>query len=228
MKKIAVFDIDRTLSGIHLGVEFLKKMAELGAIQTVSQEVFMRQYKEWSRSHDKTEYYDIHFDDYYTSRLIGVDKHTFEEAGRRVAADAFPHFYKEVLAELQDAQVAGRFIMLISKSPEQAVAEIANLVRANGHWGWQFNFDDSDKYIDQFIYPNNESDKAHIIRQIVTNYHLTLDDSIAYGDSNGDISMLELVSHPTAVNPEPKLLAVANASSWRILKTSQQSQHNFG
>lgn len=223
-KKIAVFDIDGTLTNYHLGVEFLKEMVELGAIQGISKDQLDKQCTEWAQSKDRTAYYDEHFDDYYTSRLVGTTKSAFEAAGRKVAKRAFPHFYKEVLSELRDAQKDGRFVMLISKSPEQAVAEIAKLLGADGYWGWQFNFNNSDKYVDQFTYPNDESDKAHIIQREVAANQLTINDSVAYGDSNGDISMLELVTHPTAVNPEPKLLAVAMTNSWRIIQTNKPEQ----
>jgi HAD superfamily hydrolase (TIGR01490 family) len=218
-KKIAVFDIDGTLTSAHLGVEFLKEMATLGAICGINRSLFLKQYDEWAHSKDRTAYYDTHFDDYYTSRLVGVKKEVFEEAARKVAISTFPHFYKQIVAELKNIQATGRYMMVVSKSPEQAVAEIAKLLGVDEHWGWRFNFDDSGRYVDQFTYSKGESDKAYIIQQVVIVHDLTLEDSIAYGDSNGDISMLKFVQNPTAVNPEPKLLAVAKANSWRIIQT---------
>ena len=224
VKKIAVFDVDGTLTNAHLGVEFLKEMAILGAIRGVSRSLFLKQYDEWAQSEDRTEYYDTHLDDYYTSRLVGVEKEVFERAARKVAISTSPHFYREILTELKDSQAAGRFVMVVSKSPEQAVAEIAKLLKVDGHWGWRFNFDNSDRYVNQYTYPNGESDKAYIVQQAIAIHHLTIDDSMAYGDSNGDISMLELVQKPTAVNPEPKLLAVARANSWRVIQTAKSQQ----
>jgi len=104
MKKIAVFDIDGTLSNLHLGVEFLKEMSSLNAINGVSQTSFNQQYEEWSHSNEKTAYYDRHLDHYYDTGLIGVKKDVFEEAGQRIADHAFPHFYPETLSELRRHQ----------------------------------------------------------------------------------------------------------------------------
>jgi len=218
MKKIAILDIDGTLSNSHLGVEFLKEMSALGAIKGVNQALFTKQYEAWAQSSEKTDYYDRYFDQYYDTRLVGVDKRVFEEAGRRIANHAYPHFYTETLTELKRHQAEGRFIILISKSPEQAVAKIAELVEAGTHWGWQFNFDHAGKYVGQYTYPDGESDKAYIIKQLVQKHDLDLNDSYAYGDSAGDISMLHLVSNPVAVNPEPKLLMEAQQNNWRILR----------
>src|SRR5579863_10156054 len=147
-QKLAVFDIDGTLCKAHLGVEFLKEMSALNAIRGVSQELFDRQYEEWSHETARTAYYDKYFDDYYTSRLVGVDRSVFNEAGKRVAQHAFANLCKEVLTALESHCNEGRFILIISKSPEQAVREIARLVHANDCWGWRFNFDITDKYVD--------------------------------------------------------------------------------
>lgn len=220
-RQFAVFDIDGTLCNSHLGVEFLKEMAGLDAIHGISRPQFDEQYLEWSQQEDRTAYYNKYFDDYYSSRLIGVGKEVFEEAGQKVARHAFAHFYTDVLSELQHHQHEGRFILIVSKSPEHAVREIAKLVHADDYWGWQFNFDISGKYIDQYTYPNGESDKATIIRRMMDAHSLTPDNSYGYGESNGDISMLQLVSHPTTVNPEPELLAVAQSNSWRVISTRE-------
>ncbi len=205
---------------MHLGVEFLKEMAILGAIQGISKDVFEAQYAEWTAEADRTAYYNKYFDDYYTSRLFGVKKDVFEEAGRKVAEHVSHTLYIEVLDELKHHQAEGRFILVISKSPEQAVSHIAGLLKVDDYWGWQFNFDSSNKYVNQFVYPNGESDKAYIIQDMVNKHSLTLDDSYAYGDSNGDISMLQLVKNSIAVNPEPGLLAIARKNSWRVLMTT--------
>jgi HAD superfamily hydrolase (TIGR01490 family) len=38
-----------------------------------------------------------------------------------------------------------------------------------------------------------------------------------YSDSAGDLPLLEAVSHPVAVRPDPRLRAHANAAGWRII-----------
>jgi HAD superfamily hydrolase (TIGR01490 family) len=215
---VAVFDIDGTLCSTALGVEFLKEMSALGAIRNVSLNQFDMQYDMWLHEVDRTKYYDQYLDSYYDSGIIGVEQQVFNKAGKKVAAEAAAHFYKNIIAELKAHQAAGRFIILISKSPEPAVAETAKLIHADAHWGWQFHFDKHDAYTGQYVYPDNQDDKAVIIRNLSRQYGLDLDDSYAYGDSIGDISLLEMVAHPTVVNPEPELLALARTKSWRILR----------
>ena len=45
----------------------------------------------------------------------------------------------------------------------------------------------------------------------------TLDDSYFYSDSHNDLPLLELVTTPIAVDPDPKLAATAKARGWDII-----------
>ncbi len=45
----------------------------------------------------------------------------------------------------------------------------------------------------------------------------TLEDSYFYSDSHNDLPLLEIVTNPIAVDPDPKLEAVAKAQGWDII-----------
>ena len=47
---------------------------------------------------------------------------------------------------------------------------------------------------------------------------MDLNDSWFYSDSHNDLPLLEQVSHPVAVNPDEKLLAVAKQHNWPIIQ----------
>jgi HAD superfamily hydrolase (TIGR01490 family) len=46
---------------------------------------------------------------------------------------------------------------------------------------------------------------------------MTLDGSWFYSDSHNDLPLLEHVDHPVAVNPDDKLLSVAQTNGWTVL-----------
>ena len=46
--------------------------------------------------------------------------------------------------------------------------------------------------------------------------NLSLEESVAYADSASDLPMLEVVGHPVAVNPEPKLSTIARKRGWHV------------
>ena len=45
---------------------------------------------------------------------------------------------------------------------------------------------------------------------------LSLEESVAYADSASDLPMLDVVGHPVAVNPEPKLATIARKRGWHV------------
>jgi HAD superfamily hydrolase (TIGR01490 family) len=59
--------------------------------------------------------------------------------------------------------------------------------------------------------------KAQLIRDYAKEHDIDLDKSFAYSDSYSDYPMLAVVGHPTAVNPDLRLRAVARSYDWPIL-----------
>ncbi len=58
--------------------------------------------------------------------------------------------------------------------------------------------------------------RAQIMADYAKANNINLKESVAYADSTSDLSMLEAVGFPVAVNPEPKLYTLANKRGWHI------------
>ncbi len=65
--------------------------------------------------------------------------------------------------------------------------------------------------------PSFQQGKVERLRQWLQSRGEELKDSIFYSDSHNDLPLLELVDTPVAVDPDPKLQAVAQQRGWRIL-----------
>ncbi len=59
--------------------------------------------------------------------------------------------------------------------------------------------------------------KVKKLRQWLENREESLDDAWFYSDSHNDLPLLELVSHPMAVDPDPTLETLAAERGWPIL-----------
>jgi phosphoserine phosphatase len=59
--------------------------------------------------------------------------------------------------------------------------------------------------------------KTEFINNHLSNMKVDWQNSFAYGDSYTDLNVLELVGNPVAVNPEPRLLEIANHKKWEII-----------
>jgi HAD superfamily hydrolase (TIGR01490 family) len=60
-------------------------------------------------------------------------------------------------------------------------------------------------------------EKARLIREDARARGHNLDDCFAYSDSYSDVPMLSVVGHPAAVNPDRRLLLLAQAYHWPII-----------
>lgn len=59
--------------------------------------------------------------------------------------------------------------------------------------------------------------KTEKIKEVLKGLHVDWANSYAYGDSHSDLPVLELVGNPVAVQPEPRLLTVAQQRHWEII-----------
>ncbi len=65
--------------------------------------------------------------------------------------------------------------------------------------------------------PSFQHGKVERLRQWLQSRGEELKDSTFYSDSHNDLPLLELVDTPVAVDPDPKLQAVAQQRGWQIL-----------
>lgn len=59
--------------------------------------------------------------------------------------------------------------------------------------------------------------KADILKELIKEHNLTTEGSVAIGDSDGDIPMLDAVEQPIAFNPSEGLFKHAKESNWKII-----------
>ncbi|MBK8453574.1 MAG: HAD family hydrolase [Thiofilum sp.] len=59
--------------------------------------------------------------------------------------------------------------------------------------------------------------KVTRLQDWLKNHTETLEDSYFYSDSHNDIPLLEMVTYPVVVNPDPRLNAVAKERAWPII-----------
>ncbi|MFW5451669.1 MAG: HAD family hydrolase [Methylophagaceae bacterium] len=69
--------------------------------------------------------------------------------------------------------------------------------------------------------PSYQQGKVERLNDWLNTHEQTLDDSYFYSDSHNDLPLLNLVQHPIAVDPDPKLRVIAQQQGWKILSLRQ-------
>jgi len=215
-KKFAVFDIDGTLIRWQLFHVIFKKLGKAGHYQPGDYERLQTAHKAWkTRATDESfKEYEAVLIDIVARNLSHVPVaayHTIIDQALDEYKDQVYRYTRDLIKELK---LQGYTILAISGSPSEAIKQLAEY----------YGFDD---FVGTVHYRKNGlltgkieetfNRKPQLLKQLVARHGLSFAGSIGVGDSEGDLSMLELVEQPIAFNPSKKLFTHAQAKGWKIV-----------
>jgi HAD superfamily hydrolase (TIGR01490 family) len=127
-----------------------------------------------------------------------------------------PIVYDEALDLIREHQRAGRRVFIISASPEEIVAPLAQFLGVDEAIASRAQLDTDGRYTGEVEFWSYGPYKAEAIVEAAARHGIDLESSYAYSDSATDVPMLELVGHPVAVNPDRELAKVAREREWEV------------
>lgn len=130
-----------------------------------------------------------------------------------------PLVYKEATQLIADHRAEGHDVVVVSASGQEIVAPIADMLGATHCVATKMVVADG-RYtgdVEFYCYAEN---KAVAIKELAEHNGYELDECHAYSDSATDQPMLEVVGHPTAVNPDRALRKAAAQQGWPVLTFS--------
>lgn len=133
-----------------------------------------------------------------------------------------PIVYDEALELMQMHRDAGRKVFIVSASPEEIVAPLAQYLGADEAIATRAVLDDDGRYTGDVELYCYGPEKARILDEIAERDGIDLSASYAYSDSATDVPMLAAVGHAVAVNPDRELVRAARANEWEIVHFSNR------
>ena len=102
----------------------------------------------------------------------------------------------------------GHKVFFISGSPAFLVSRMAKKMGVDDFCGSIYEIDEETQtFSGKILKPMWDSiHKQEAIENFIKKYNIELEKSYAYGDTNGDFSMLSLVGNPRAINPSKELI----------------------
>lgn len=76
--------------------------------------------------------------------------------------------------------------------------------------------------------PPTAEARARVLLELCESWGLDIGESVAYADSSSDLSLLEAVGFPVAVNPEPRLANIARTRGWLVEEFDMAEGHSPG
>jgi len=132
-----------------------------------------------------------------------------------------PLIYAEALELFDQHRRAGRDLYLVSSSGIEVVKPLAEYLGVPNVVATVSSVDADGRYDGTLEFYAYGSQKATAMAREAERRGLDLAASYAYSDSITDLPMLEAVGHPTAVNPDRQLRAIAAERDWPCLHFSR-------
>lgn len=142
------------------------------------------------------------------------DVHTFFE---ELAIKMEPHFNKDVCMRLETLHQEGVYIMVVSGAYDLLLKKSLKGLPIDTFIGTKIPFINGRIDQKQPIYPIQAERKNEKIDAFLKDKEVDWMNSYAYGDSLSDVSVLDLVGHPVAVQPEEALREEAIKRKWEII-----------
>jgi HAD superfamily hydrolase (TIGR01490 family) len=127
-----------------------------------------------------------------------------------------PLVYDEAVNLIEEHHAAGRDVIIVSTSGAEMVEPIGQMLGADHVVATRMEVADG-KYTGKIRFYAYAENKAKAVRDLARKRGYDLAQCYAYSDSITDLTMLEAVGHPYAVNPDKELRRAAKEHDWPVL-----------
>jgi HAD superfamily hydrolase (TIGR01490 family) len=216
MNKIAVFDLDGTVYRDIITFDVAIDLIDYHNFTEERQR--LEEAKHVWKERGSTESYWVYNStilELFEIILTKVTPQELTESVERVLAQKKSYRYAYTTELIQKLKEEGRVLIAISGSITDMVKPFAELLGFDIIVASDLEIVDG-KYTGKRL-SQTKAGKAKLLADVVEKHNLTMEDSIAVGDTHRDISMLEVTDHPIAFNPNAALYEEAAKRNWKVV-----------
>ncbi len=215
-KPFAVFDIDGTLIRWQLYHAIADTMVKLGYADVDAYRKVKDTRMAWKKREETEAFhtYEEQLVKAYEQVLTTLTFEQFHTAAQTVFNEYKDQVYTYTRSLIKDLKSKGYLLFAISGSQIEIVQMIAAYYGFDDYVGSIYERGDNG-FTGKVT--THRQGKHIILDQLVKKHGATYTGSYAVGDSEGDITMLEAVENPIAMNPTRKLFAAAQKHNWKVV-----------
>lgn len=218
MQPVAFFDIDGTVFRSSLLIELVDALVHESVFPPEARDEYHEAFTKWRDREGSYEDYIEAVVVSYMSYIKGVHYGTFADIGKRVVAVHSKRVYRYTRDLLVDLKAEGYYIVAISQSPKTILDVFCTEYGFDKVYGRIYEIGPQDRFTGVMTDVHLIENKATIVKRVFEHSpNLTSKDSIAVGDTDGDISLLEAVERPICFNPNETLYKIAMRNKWEVV-----------
>lgn len=214
--KLAVFDIDGTIFRSSLIIELVNLLVEKGVFPKNLNKEIEEEYAAWANRQGSYDNYISKIVEVYIKYIKGTKESVVKNAAKEIIdyqKNKVYIFTRELIKKLKKENY---YLLAISGAPEIIVSEFSKALEFDKYYGAKYEV--INKKFSGRIVNETAWNKHEILGQFVKEHkEFDLKDAVGVGDSEIDITFLELVGNPIAFNPDFKLATYAKQKSWKIV-----------
>ena len=216
-RKVAVFDIDGTIFRSSLLIELVDVLIERELFPEKARNIFDTKRILWLERKGNYESYIMAVVEVFMKYIRGIHYKDVLDASEEVFRRKKDHTYVYTRSAVAKLKKQRYFLLAVSLSPKTIVDIFAKYFGFDKSYGIFYTIGPSEQFDGKIQDADLIRNKSAIVKRAIEKENLTLVDSYGFGDTEGDIAMLEMVDNPVAFNPNVKLFKVADRSGWRIV-----------
>lgn len=214
-KKIAVFDIDGTLFRWQLYHEVVLKLLEHDFFTEEQAGSIRKTFYSWQSRESAFGEFEKSTIPALEAQLSTLGVETFNDIVNEILLESSHKVYSYTRNLALKLKQDGYFLLAISGSMQEIAEPFATQYGFDDCIGWLYERDN--QHFTGKTLRMTVGKKAELLKEYIAEHGFSLKDSIAVGDSAGDIDMLQCVENPIAFNPNETLLEAAKQHGWRIV-----------
>lgn len=218
MKPVAFFDIDGTVFRSSLLIELVEQLVREDIFPPEAALEYETELQEWREREGSYEDYIQAVVRVFMKHIKGVHYGDFAEIGQHVVAEQSKYVYRYTRDLIAKLKTDGYHIVAISQSPKTVLDDFCQQYGFDKVYGRIYEIGPQDCFTGVVIDEHLIKNKASIVNRVFNrNTNLKRELSIAVGDTEGDISLLESVSQPICFNPNLTLYNHAKRMGWKVV-----------
>jgi HAD superfamily hydrolase (TIGR01490 family) len=218
MQSVAFFDIDGTVFRSSLLIELVEALIREGVFPAEAKDTYREAYRLWQ---DREGTYDNYIGaviETYLENIKGVHYGEFADIGKRVVAVHSKRVYRYTRDLIKELKAKDYYVVAISQSPKTVLDAFCKQYGFDKVYGRMYEIGPQDRFTGEVTDEHLIENKANIVNRVFEhNPNLTRVGSIAVGDTDGDIPLLESVEQAICFNPNQELFKYAKRMGWKIV-----------
>jgi len=216
-RKVAFFDVDGTIFRSSLLIQVTDRLIETGAFPEPARREYADLEAKWLDRKGDYEAYIMAVVAAFMKHIKGISYSVLADVAEEIGNEQKSRIYQFTRDLVRDLRRKKYYLVAISQSPKTVLEPFCKAMGFNKTYGRLYELGPTNKFTGEVLDLHLIANKANIVKRVVEKENLTLEGSIAVGDTEGDIPMLELVERPICFNPNQKLYKWAKRNKAEIV-----------